>query len=102
MVSNYERVEAKVDKILEKIGEIDKTLVRQEGTLGLQHEQLVVHIKRTELNEEDLKLLRKQIEPIQKHVSFVEAAAKMAGFIVAGAATLVGLIAGVFKILEHL
>lgn len=95
MVSNYERVEAKVDKILEKMGEVDKTLV-------LQHEQLATHIKRTALAEENIALLRTELKPIQKHVSFVEAAAKMAGFIVAGTATLVGLIAGVFKILEHL
>lgn len=51
-------------KIQEDISEIRQILARQEESLKL-------HIYRTELAEENINLLRKQVEPVKKHVDFI-------------------------------
>lgn len=50
-----EKLEAKIDKIMDRISSIDATLAKQEVTLAY-------HIKRTDL-------LEKQVEPVQKHTN---------------------------------
>lgn len=57
--TRLERVEEKIDKILEHTADINITLAKQE-------EQLTYHIKRTDL-------LEAQLEPIKSHVAAVEA-----------------------------
>lgn len=67
-----DRVGIKVDKVEEKISNIDVTLAKQ--AKDLEH-----HIYRTDLAEENLDILKKQLEPIQKHVSLVDATLKVMG-----------------------
>lgn len=55
-----ERIEEKLDKVVEHIGSIDITL-------ATQHVSLAEHIKRTAMLEE-------QIIPINKHVNMVKGA----------------------------
>lgn len=55
MDERLRRLEDKLEKIEDSVQSIDKTLVRQE-------EQLSVHMKRSEANEENNKLLREYID----------------------------------------
>lgn len=84
-----EKLELKVDKILEKIASIDVTLVGQ-------HMQLKEHLRRSQLNEENMELLRQQFKPVEIHVTQVTGALKFLGII----SLLVGVAAGIIKILE--
>ena len=75
-----ERVLNKLDKIEERLGSIDKTLVKQE-------ENLAEHMRRTEL-------LETKMEPVEDHVKNVNFLFK----IMAGVVAIVGAIAGIIKI----
>lgn len=85
----------KLDKIDEKLGSIDRTLIKQE-------ENLKLHMYRTELAEANLILLRrhvdnettkitKRIEPIQMHVVQVQGIAKLLSILATAVAILAGL-----------
>lgn len=63
---------AKIDKIDTHLDKINDTLIQQHGTL----EQ---HILRTQINEENISLLRKDVEPIKKHVWMIQGALKILG-----------------------
>ena len=65
MKDEFNRLHNKVDKIDDKLDNIDTHL-------AIYNEQLKIHIKRTELLEEDVK-------PIKKHVAYVGAAFKIVG-----------------------
>lgn len=77
-----QRLEAKIDVIVDRIGSIDVTLVKQ-------HESLKHHIKRTEILEQELR-------PIKKHVSTVSAIMKITGFMIG----LIGVAAAVIEALK--
>jgi flagellar motor component MotA len=72
--------EAKIDKILEKIHSIDITLARNTASLEL-------HMKRTDL-------LEKKLEPVEAHVSLINASFKVFGAVGA----VVGIIATLYKL----
>jgi uncharacterized protein YPO0396 len=85
----------KLDKIDEKLGSIDRTLIKQE-------ENLKLHMYRTELAEANLTLLRRhvdnettkiteRIEPIQVHVVQVQGIAKLLSILATAVAILAGL-----------
>lgn len=57
--------EAKIDKILEKIHSIDITMARNTASLE-------AHMKRTDL-------LEKKLEPVENHVSLINASFKVFG-----------------------
>lgn len=69
-----ERLEGKLDKQQEHIHEIDKTLVR--NTASLEE-----HMKRTEMNEEAIELLREELKPVRTHVNHVEGGIKLIGLV---------------------
>lgn len=62
-----DKVEAKLDRIAERLNSIDVTLASQ-------HESLKIHIKRTNLLEEKL-------APVEKHVAMVHGALKLIGLV---------------------
>lgn len=68
-----------IDILLNKTDSLDARLDSIDKTLILQHEQLKQHIKRTEINEENIKLMRAEMRPVQKHVVIVEAFMKILG-----------------------
>lgn len=72
--------EAKIDKILEKIHSIDITMARNTASLE-------AHMKRTDL-------LEKKLEPVENHVSMINAGVKLLGA--------VGAIIGIFVTLYKL
>lgn len=75
------RIEDKIDKIVEDVGEI-KT------HMAVYNAQLTLHIKRTEMLEEKL-------EPVEKHVAMVSGAIKLVGVV----AMIVAIIEGLLKII---
>lgn len=63
----------KSPEILERIHSIERILDR--NTVSLE-----THMKRTELNEENLELLRRDVRVIEKHVLRVDGVAKFIAF----------------------
>lgn len=63
MDDRINRIEDKVDKIIEKMAETNVILASQ-------HESLVIHMKRSDL-------LEKKIEPVEKHVAMMQGAIKL-------------------------
>ena len=73
-MSEIIRMLDKIDKLDERLDNIDKTLVRQEG-------HLKEHIRRTEQNEIMIQEIIEQIKPIETHVAMVNGVLKFIGFI---------------------
>lgn len=71
-MDDQDRLEKKVDKILERVGSIDVTIGKQQVSLD-------EHIRRTNLLEVELK-------PVKRHVFMVEGALKLIGVLAALAA----------------
>lgn len=91
-----ERVISEQSQMAKDIGEIKVILARQEESL--RH-----HIRRTELAEENIELLRAQVanaveklekdfEPVKKHVYIMDAGAKLIGGLSVGITVVVGLL----------
>lgn len=67
----------KLDKIEETLVEHTKILASIDKTLALQAQQLELHIKRTDIAEENLELIRKEFKPIQTRDAVVNALFKI-------------------------
>ena len=81
MSSNLlERILDRIDNLVNEMSEIKVILAKQEAAIE-------EHIYRTNLLEESVEALRKEVEPVKKHVTYVEIALKLVG----GIAVLVGL-----------
>lgn len=78
------RIEGKVDKIVEHVSSIDVTLAKQ-------HESLKDHIRRSDL-------LEQKLIPVEKHVAMMQGALKLIGLM----ATLAGIAAAVIEMLKYL
>lgn len=78
------RIEDKIDKLADRLGSIDKTLVRQE-------DQLAYHIKRTDL-------LEAKVAPLEAAKLNFEGAGKLVGVLVGG----LSIIAAIAEILSYL
>jgi uncharacterized coiled-coil protein SlyX len=77
-----DRIESKLDKVVDSVSEINKTLAEQH--MSLKH-----HIKRSDL-------LEAQMEPIRKHVNMVTGAFKLLGLI----SLLAGIAVSILKVLS--
>jgi molecular chaperone DnaK (HSP70) len=88
MKNQLDKIEAKVDIIEEKISSIDVTLIKQ--AKDLEH-----HIYRTELAEQNLKLIRQEMVPVKKHVALMDASLKVIGAV----ASVVTFVIGIIKVL---
>jgi len=73
--ASVDKLDTKLDKIVDRLGSVDVTLAQQ-------HESLKTHIRRTELLEE-------AVAPIEKHVDMMSGALKLVGIL--------GLIAGILE-----
>lgn len=80
--SKLNKIEEKVDVIVEKLHNIDKTLERNTASLEM-------HIKRTDLLEAKLK-------PVEDHVAALNGGLKALGVI----SLIVGIFAAIFKIIS--
>ena len=66
-MDRIDKVENKIDVILEKIHSIDKTLERNTASLEL-------HMKRSDA-------LEKKLEPVERHVTIIQGLAGLAGIL---------------------
>ena len=83
MDDRLERIETKLDKVVDQIGEINETTAKQQVSLDY-------HIKRTDL-------LEKKLEPVEAHVNLISSLFK----IVASIAVLAGIVATILQIVEY-
>ncbi len=88
MKEQLTKIEEKLDKVDEKLSSIDVTLARQ--AKDLEH-----HIYRTSLAEENIELLRTELQPVKRPVALMAASLKVIGAL----ASAVAFILGVIKIL---
>lgn len=79
----------KLDRIEEKLGYIDKTL-------AINTEQLTIHVKRTDMAEENIAILRSELVPIKIHVSNVNLGVKMVMYIISAASMITAALWAVF------
>jgi peptidoglycan hydrolase CwlO-like protein len=79
-----ERVLDKLDKIEDRLSAIDKTLER--NTSSLEY-----HILRTNQNEQLIKTLKADLEPVENHVRYVQNIFKFLGFVTAVVSFIIGL-----------
>lgn len=82
-----ERILDKLDKIEEKIANIDKTLER--NTISLEF-----HILRTSQNEELIKALRADLKPVENHVNNLQGVLKGLGVL----ALVLSIVGGAIKL----
>lgn len=84
------RVEEKVDGIKTELTDIAVILAKQEVNID-------IHIKRTNLLEESLDHLRKELKPVERHVAMMHGAAKLIG-VMAVLAAIVKAIVEIYKL----
>jgi len=72
-------MEEKLGRIMDKIDSIDSSLNDMAITLAKQEVSLAEHIKRSNLLEERLELLREEMRPVEKHVFYMHGALKALG-----------------------
>jgi len=90
MSDDMKEVKDQLKEIQKDLGDIGKTLIRQE-------ENIKHHIYRTDLAEKAIEMLQKDVAPIKKHVTMVEGVLKFFGVV----ALFVGIAAGIVKILIY-
>lgn len=85
MKDQLDKIENKIDNIEDSISNIDVTLAKQ--SKDLEH-----HIFRTDLAEQNLELLRAEMQPIKKHVALVDAGLKIIGVLSSAAMFILGVV----------
>lgn len=78
MEDKLERIECKIDKVVDHLGSIDVTL-------AAQHASLKEHIRRTEL-------LEQEVAPIKTHVNMISGGLKLIGLLAALGAGVEGVV----------
>jgi chromosome segregation ATPase len=85
-----EKLDEKLDKVEERLSAIDITLAKNTQSLD-------EHIRRTELAEEAIIIIKDELKPIQKHVTQVHTVLQAIGFI----SILVSIVVGIVKIFSY-
>lgn len=82
-MDNDQKIHDKLDKIIDKVVSLEKTAIKHEETL--QH-----HVYRTDLAEENIKLLRADVEPLKTFQNKLVGASKLIALGTAAAGVIVG------------
>lgn len=88
----------KVDKLDTKIDSISSDIVEIKITSARHDENLKMHMRRSDLAEEGITLLKNELVPIKKHVHGVDSIIK---FMMVGS-SFVGAIAGILKLFHKI
>ena len=83
------------ERVFNKQDEIFKELTEVRVILAKQEESLHYHIYRTDQNELSINELKKSLDPIAKHLAFVQGFIKLMGILATG----VGMVLGIMKLL---
>lgn len=84
-----EKIDNKIDRLDNRLDGVEKIQVKQEANLG-------EHMRRTDLAEESIQLLREDLKPVQTHVSYMNGFLKGIGIL----ATLAGIGAAALEIVK--
>lgn len=87
-----------VERILDKLDEMSDEITEIKITLVEQHGSLKEHMRRSDALETQLNSVKKDIQPVQKHIAMVETGIKALGLL----SLLVGIIASIVKMKEVL
>jgi hypothetical protein len=68
-----------LEKLYDKVEKIADTQSEMNVILGKQQVSIDVHIERTKIAEENIALLRKEVEPVKDHVKLVNGFLKILG-----------------------
>ena len=90
--------EKKLDTIIEKLDVVDSRIDRVDITLARHEENLKEHIRRTAIAEENIDLLRQEVEPIKAHVNKVSGAFMLVGAI----STMLGIAVAIFEVYNYI
>lgn len=82
------RIENKIDAVDEKFDYVVEDLHEMKITAISQHGILQEHIRRTELNEQAITLLKEQVEPMAKDRLMISGAIKLLSAMVGAAAVI--------------
>jgi cob(I)alamin adenosyltransferase len=93
-VSNL--VKDRADKLDAKLETIASDIVEIKITSAKHNEALIYHIKRSDLNEENIEMLRKEFEPIKAHVAATNGVLKF----IAVCSSIFGIIFGFLKLFK--
>lgn len=85
-----------LERIYETLDKIDNDLTDLKIISAKQEENIKEHIRRTELAEENLTLLRQEIEPLKHHVIVINGILRVIGAI----SVIIGSAAGIFEIIS--
>lgn len=91
-------IHEKVEKLDSKIDNIRSDIVEIKITSARHDENLKLHMKRSDLAEEGINLLKEELIPIKKHVHGVDSILK---FIMVGS-SFIGAIAGILKLFHKI
>lgn len=81
-------IKEKLKGIEERLDEHTKILASVDKTLALQAQQLEQHMRRTDLAEENIKMLREEFKPVEGHVIFINKLSKLFTLTIASASAL--------------
>jgi hypothetical protein len=84
-----DKLDVKVDRLDQRLDEMKELHMKNTSSLD-------EHILRTEINEENIALLREEIKPIQNHVIMIHGVLKVIGTL----STILGIIVGAVKVLQ--
>lgn len=85
-----------LERIYQALERIESDITDLKITSAKQEENIKEHIRRTELAEENLSVLRQEIEPLKQHVIAINGVLKVIGII----SVIVGSAAGFFQITD--
>lgn len=95
-------VNQQLDDIEAEIKEHTKILASVDKTLALQAQQLENHMRRTEIVEENIELLRKEFRPVQAQSEFVRRLSRLVVVLFGLCASCGGIASAVYYILKLL
>jgi hypothetical protein len=87
-----------IDRIYESLDKIDSELTELRIISAKQEENIKEHIRRTELAEENLTILRQEIEPLKQHVIVINGILRVIGVV----SVIIGSAAGIFEIISKI
>lgn len=87
-----------IERIYTTLEKIDNDLTELKIISAKQEENIKEHIRRTELAEENLSLLRQEIEPLKQHVIVINGILRVIGVV----SVIIGSAAGIFEIISKI
>lgn len=92
----FEDIKDALKEHKEILEEHTKILASVDKTLALQAQHLEQHMRRTELAEENIEILRNELKPVEKHVAFVNGLSKLITLV----GTAVGIVYGIIQVMN--